>query len=52
MSLMTNDTNLMENTKTKDRDAIDVNNYVEHPWSIIESYFRGKHLKQLVRHQI
>ena len=49
---MTNDTNLMDNTKTKDSDVIDVDNYVEQPWSIIESYFRGKHLKQLVRHQI
>ena len=54
---MINDTNLMENTKTNDTDAIDTDaidteKYVEQPWSVIEAYFRGKHLKQLVRHQI
>lgn len=26
--------------------------YIEEPWSIISSYFQGKHLQQLVRHQI
>jgi DNA-directed RNA polymerase beta subunit/intein/homing endonuclease len=26
--------------------------YVEEPYTIIESYFRGKHLERLVRHQI
>ena len=26
--------------------------YTETPWTIINSYFRGKHLKQLVRHQL
>ena len=24
----------------------------ETPWNIIKSYFEGKHLKQLVRHQL
>ena len=24
----------------------------ETPWNIIKSYFQGKHLKQLVRHQL
>jgi DNA-directed RNA polymerase II subunit RPB2 len=27
-------------------------NYIEEPFSIIESYFRGQHLERLVRHQI
>ena len=31
---------------------IDPENYVEEPWNIINSYFHGKHLKQLVRHQL
>jgi len=49
---MNDDTNIMENIKMTETDAIDTDNYVEQPWSVIESYFRGKHLKQLVRHQI
>ena len=31
---------------------IDYNAYVEQPWAVIGSYFEGKHLEQLVRHQI
>ena len=26
--------------------------YIEQPWNIIESYFKGQHLERLVRHQI
>ena len=26
--------------------------YIETPWSIIESYFKGQHLERLVRHQL
>lgn len=26
--------------------------YIEEPWSLIESYFEGQHLKRMVRHQI
>ena len=29
-----------------------IGSYIEEPWSIISSYFHGKHLEQLVRHQI
>ena len=29
-----------------------IGNYIEEPWTIIGSYFKGKHLEQLVRHQI
>jgi DNA-directed RNA polymerase beta subunit len=30
----------------------DYHKYVNQPWTIIESYFAGQHLKQMVRHQI
>ena len=26
--------------------------YIEEPWTVIESYFKGQHLRRLVRHQI
>ena len=29
-----------------------LDNYVEEPWDIIQSYVKKNHLKQLVRHQI
>ena len=32
--------------------SINYEKYSEEPWCLIESYFSGKHLKQLVRHQI
>jgi len=34
--------------KIKDR----IGTYIEEPWMLIGSYFQGKHLDQLVRHQI
>ena len=40
-SIMTSKTN----TNTDD-------NYIETPWKIIESYFKGQHLDRLVRHQL
>ena len=33
-------------------EEINLNEYSEEPWDIIGSYFDGKHLKQLVRHQV
>jgi DNA-directed RNA polymerase II subunit RPB2 len=39
----------MSSTKSE---TIDVMEYIEEPWDIIGSYFKGHHLKQLVRHQI
>ena len=45
--------NLKQNkTNTDNVNDIDPENYVEEPWNIINSYFHGKHLKQLVRHQL
>ena len=38
-----------ENIKNMEKN---IGSYVEEPWDIINSYFDGKHLKQLVRHQI
>ena len=40
--------------KAGDDDDLPINlsEYIEEPWDIIGSYFKGKHLKQLVRHQI
>jgi len=29
-----------------------LHNYLEEPWTLIESYFKGKHLQQLVKHQV
>ena len=40
------------NKKETENDAIDVNRYIEQPWDIIESYFKGQHLDRLVRHQL
>jgi DNA-directed RNA polymerase II subunit RPB2 len=31
---------------------LDKDQYIETPWNIIESYFRGQHLERLVRHQL
>lgn len=42
-----NQEELMKNEK-----RINMEKYIEEPWSIIESYFQGKHLERLVRHQI
>ena len=37
-----------------ERDDIDITDdpYIESPWTIIESYFKGHHLERLVRHQL
>ena len=46
-------TSTMENLKSTNGNVnIDTKNYIEEPWNVINSYFDGKHLKQLVRHQL
>jgi DNA-directed RNA polymerase beta subunit len=35
-----------------DKYDIESSPYIEDPWTIIESYFRGQHLDRLVRHQL
>jgi len=46
--------NSQKEGKEKDTDAFDIENdqFIETPWSIIESYFHGHHLDRLVRHQL
>ena len=50
------DTSKMESKSMTDEreDMFDIHNdqYIETPWSIIESYFKGQHLERLVRHQL
>jgi len=41
-----------ENLKANEMFDIDNDQYIETPWTIIESYFRGHHLERLVRHQL
>jgi len=40
------------NKMNKMDDEIDVNKYIEEPHTIIDSCFRGRHLKRLIEHQI
>jgi DNA-directed RNA polymerase II subunit RPB2 len=39
-------------TTSQRNSTLEDDRYVENAWSVIGSYFRGKHLRQLVRHQI
>jgi len=41
-------------TSTNNENMFDIENeqYIETPWNIIESYFRGQHLERFVRHQL
>lgn len=38
------------NINTEEQIRRELGEYVEAPWTIIESYFRGQHLRQTVRH--
>ena len=38
--------------KESQKKKIDVHNYTEEPWTVINSYFRGLHIKRLTEHQI
>jgi DNA-directed RNA polymerase II subunit RPB2 len=38
--------------KESHKNKIDVHNYTEEPWTVINSYFRGLHIKRLTEHQI
>jgi hypothetical protein len=42
------------NNNDKDNELFDIENdqYIETPWTIIESYFQGQHLERFVRHQL
>jgi hypothetical protein len=43
-----------ENTNKENNDDFDINNdqYIETPFELIGSYFKGQHLERLVRHQL
>lgn len=55
-----NDSTNVENRSNMERSSDDiekkvmdyVDKYIEPPWTLIESYFKGQHLRQLVRHQL
>jgi DNA-directed RNA polymerase II subunit RPB2 len=46
--------NNIQNLNNTNMDVFDINidPYIETPWSIIESYFKDQHLNRLVRHQL
>ena len=47
--------NVPKNMTTMNDDKFlreDLNTYLETPWTLIESYFEGHYLEQLVRHQL
>ena len=44
--------NLKMNSQNKEVFDINDDQYIETPWHIIESYFKGQHLERLVRHQL
>ena len=50
------DTSEMNSSSNKENtnNIFDIENdqYIETPWNIIESYFKGQHLERLVRHQL
>jgi len=56
--MMVNYTSTMESNRQDNmcniNDMFDIENdqYIEPPWTIIESYFRGQHLDRFVRHQL
>jgi len=47
-------TEIMSSEKSNNNEQFDLENdqYIETPWNIIESYFKGQHLERLVRHQL
>ena len=47
-------TNKMNTSEQMNKEVFDIQHdkYIETPWTIIESYFKDKHLERLVRHQL
>ena len=53
--MITHNNNTIETmTSIQKSEIFDIKNeqYIETPWNIIESYFRGQHLERFVRHQL
>jgi DNA-directed RNA polymerase II subunit RPB2 len=46
------DTSKMNSANNKTMFDVENDQYIETPWNIIESYFKGHHLDRLVRHQL
>ena len=42
----------LNNKKMNNNFDVKNNSYIEEPWNIIESYFKGEYLEKLVRHQL
>ena len=49
-----NSKKVFEQTEKSMEEDFDLENdqYIETPWTIIESYFKGQHLDRLIRHQL
>ena len=47
-----NETATMSSNNNEDLFDIENDQYIETPWTIIESYFQGQHLERFVRHQL
>jgi DNA-directed RNA polymerase II subunit RPB2 len=47
-----NETTIMSSINNENLFDIKNEQYIETPWHIIESYFRGQHLERFVRHQL
>ena len=54
MTSVIDNTSIKMTTEHKENDLFDIetNPYVEPPWDIIESYFKGQQLERFVRHQL
>ena len=51
-SLFKMSNNVTNQMYENDEFNIETDQYIETPWNIIESYFKGQHLDRLVRHQL
>jgi len=45
-------TEIMASENNNEQFDLENDQYIETPWNIIESYFKGQHLERLVRHQL
>jgi len=54
MNQLNNISNKNMDNNDNENEVFDIENdkYIETPWNIIESYFRGQHLERFVRHQL
>ena len=52
--MMSNNNLYLKETTNMNSEIFDIENnqYIEEPWTIIESYFKGQQLERFVRHQL